>query len=229
MMTTLRFNLPLKPIAASIFGVVMMTACGDSAPQSKGPAIDGRTSFEVKGDHALGNPGAKVTVVEYASVTCPTCANWDMTVWPDFREKYVDTGKVRYVFREFPTPPEDLANAGHLLANCAGEDKFFDLIHIQFKRQREILTSDDVRGEYERLAKSAGMNEAEFTACMTNEVEIARLEKVINDGYANGVTSTPTFFINGKKSKVYKLEDFDEAIAETLGEISPPETSNNNQ
>jgi len=113
------------------------------------------------------------------------------------------------------------ANAGHLLANCAGDDKFFDLIHIQFKRQREILTSNDVKGEYVRLAKSAGMNEEEFEACMTNEEEIARLDKVVEDGFAAGVTGTPTFFLNGKKIAAYALEDFDKAIAEELGEPLP--------
>jgi len=111
-----------------------------------------------------------------------------------------------------------------LIANCAPEDKFFDLIHVQFKRQREILSSTDVKGEYVRLAKSAGMNEADFDACMSNEVEIDRLNNVIRTGVDMGVTGTPTFFINGKKESVFKLEEFAPIFAEILGEpITEPE------
>lgn len=216
-----RFDSLVKSAAAITLGVTMLAACGDNSATTASGSVDGRTSFEVADDHAMGNADAPITIVEYASVTCGHCANWDQTVWSDFRKKYVDTGKVRYVFREFPTAPTDLANAGHLLANCAGDDKFFDLIHIQFQRQREILTSNDVKGEYVRLAKSAGMSEAEFDACMVNEEEIARLDKVVNDGFAAGVTGTPTFFLNGKKIAAYVLEDFDKAIAEALGEPVP--------
>ena len=219
-----RFDSLVKTAVVCTLGATLLAACGDKGATGTAGSVDGRTSFEVAGDHAMGNPDAKITIVEYASVTCGHCANWETTVGEDFRKKYVDSGKVRYVFREFPTAPVTLANAGHLLANCAGDDKFFDLIHIQFKRQREILTSDDVKGEYVRLAKSAGMNEEEFEACMTNEEEIARLDKVVEDGFAAGVTGTPTFFLNGKKIAAYALEDFDKAIAEALGEPLP-ETS----
>jgi len=216
-----RFDSFLKTSAIVTASVFLLASCGNEGAKTTTGSTDGRTSFEVDGDHAMGDANAPVTVVEYASVVCSHCATWDNTVWDDFRTKYVDTGKVRYVFREFPTAPVSLANAGHLLANCAGDDKFFDLIHIQFKRQREILSSSDVKGEYVRLAKSAGMSEQEFEACMTNEQEIARLDKVMNDGFAAGVGGTPTFFINGTKEDVYKLEDFDKKIAEILGEPIP--------
>lgn len=216
-----RFDSLVKTAALCTLGVTLLAACGDKGATTVSGSVDGLSSFEVVGDHAMGNADAAVTIVEYASVTCGHCANWDKTVWDDFRTKYVDSGKVRYVFREFPTQPVRLANAGHLLANCAGDDKFFDLIHIQFKRQREILSSSDVKGEYVRLAKSAGMNEAEFDACMVNEEEIARLDKVAADGFAAGVSGTPTFFLNGKKITAYLLEDFEKAIAEALGEPIP--------
>ena len=220
-----RFDSLIKTAVVCTLGVTLLAACGDNSATTTSGGGEGRSSFEVAGDHAMGDPNAKITIVEYASVTCGHCANWETTVGEAFRKKYVETGKVRYVFREFPTAPVSLANAGHLLANCAGDDKFFDLIHIQFKRQREILTSDDVKGEYVRLAKSAGMSEADFEACMTNEEEIARLDKVVADGFAMGVTGTPTFFLNGKKIAAFALEDFDKAIAEELGEPLPePET-----
>lgn len=216
-----RFDSLLKTAALCTAGVFLLSACGDKGTNTTQAAVDGRSSFETVDDHALGNPDAAITIVEYASVTCGHCANWNNTVWDDFREKYVDTGKVRYVFREFPTQPVELATAGHLLANCAGEDKFFDLIHVQFKRQRDILSSSNIKEEYVRLAKSAGMSEADFEACMQNEAEISRLDAVVNEGFNSGVTGTPTFFLNGKKVKAFVLADFDKLIAEELGEPEP--------
>ncbi|PHR94416.1 MAG: disulfide bond formation protein DsbA [Robiginitomaculum sp.] len=212
----------LKTAALSLGAALILGACGGDKPaQLAQNAVEGRTIYETSTDHALGNAEATITLVEYASVTCPHCANWSATVFPDLRAKYIDTGKVRYVFREFPT--HSLSNAGHLLANCAPEDKFFDVLHVQFMRMQEINTSSDIRGEFLKLAKSAGMNEAAFDACMVNETEIARLEAIRIGGENAGVTGTPTFFINGKKapSGTFEIEDFDKIFAEMLGEPIP--------
>lgn len=215
-----------KTIAVSSVAVLMLAGCGDSGTSAS--SSEGQSQFEVAGDHAIGNPDAAVTIVEYASVTCGACYNWHTTVFPDFKEKYVDTGKVRFVFREFPTPPEDLARAGFLIANCAGDDKFFDNIGLQFKRQREILTSADKRQEYINIAKSAGLSEEEFVACMSNEEENANYERVVQGGIDAGVTSTPTFFINGEKAgrtsggkQVFTLETFDEILEPLLTNAAP--------
>lgn len=217
MILNFRFAPSVKAVAMGLGAAAFMSlsACGNDTGVTSGPA-DGRSAYENSDDKALGNPDAPITVVEYASVTCGHCANWDTTVWPDFRKKYVDTGQVRYVFRGFPTAPVELATAGHLLAACAPDDKYFDLIHVQMKRQREILSSNDIRGEYVALAKSAGMSEDDFEACMRNEEEIARLDKVVSDGFDAGVSGTPTFFVNGEKAKAYTLEDFDEVFADIL-------------
>ncbi len=226
------FDSFFKSLTLGLLGSVLLVACGD-ANTSSAPSAEGeRTSYENADDHALGDVNAPITVVEYASVVCPACANWATTVWPDFRTKFVDTGKVRFVFREFPTPPVDLAMAGHLIANCAAEDKFFDVIHIQFKRQREILGSSDIKGEYVDLAKSAGMSEADFETCMSNEEEIARLNNVIKTANDLGVTGTPTFFINGTRYSsrdAFAVEDFEKIFAEILGEAQPEETPDASQ
>ena len=219
MIVNFRFDSLLKTAALCTFGAVLLSACGDKKDGTASAASTGQSSYEVPGDHVLGSPDAPITVVEYASVTCSHCATWNTTVWPHFEKKYVNTGKVRFVFREFPTPPADLAMAGHLIANCAVEDKFFDIIHLQFKRQREILTSSDIKGEYTRLAKTAGVD---FDACMENTAERERLIKVIDHGSRLGVGVTPTFIINGKiADKVYDMDSFDKAFAETLGEPAP--------
>ncbi len=206
-----------KHLAVAAFAALALVGCGDKKPQPTGT-----TQYEVAGDHAIGNPNATVTVVEYASVTCGHCANWHMTVFPDFKTKYVDTGKVRYIFREFPTPPENLARAGFLIANCAGEDKFLDNISIQFKRQKALLSAPDVQKAYQDLAKASGLTEQEYMACLVDEAQNARYENVVQGGIDAGVTGTPSFFINGKKEKVYLVEDFDKIIAPLLGEDNPP-------
>ncbi len=217
----------IKFAVLGLGAALLLGACGDknSASPTKA-ATDGRSVYETPTDHALGDPNAPITIVEYASVTCPHCASWSLTVFPDLQKKYIETGKVRYVFREFPTPPVDLANAGHLLANCAADDKFFDLLHVQFQRQVQIRTSRDIKGEFIKLAKSAGMSEADFNACMVNQTEIDRLQAVIVAGSDAGVIFTPTFFINGKVADkaTFTLESFEKLFAETLGEPIP-ETS----
>ena len=203
---------------------VALSACGGDK-ETTATATSGGSSYEVAGDHAIGNPDAEVVVVEYASVVCGACANWHTAVYPDFKAKYVDTGKVRFIFREFPTSPANLAQAGFLIANCANEDRFMENISLQFKRQRALLTSQDTRQAYVDLAKASGLSEAEFEACLKNETEIERYEAVVKGGEDAGVTSTPTFFINGKKTKVFTLESFDDAIAPLLGEEAPaPDT-----
>ena len=215
----------IKPaIVTFAVAALALGACGEKSAKATNGGSAERSAFEVEGDHALGDPKAPITVVEYASVTCGHCSNWYNTVWDDFRKTFIDTGKVRYVYREFSTPPVELAHAGHLIANCAPEDKFFSIIGVQFKRQREILGSSNIKKEYIDLAKMAGMNEKEFEACMVNETENARLNKVEEDGFNMGVTGTPTFFINGKKyssNVVYKVEDFAKVFAEILGEPAP--------
>lgn len=215
----------VKAFAVSGIAALMMAGCGNSSSTG---STDTQSQYEVAGDHAIGNPDAKVTIVEYASVVCGACYNWHTTVYPEFKEKYIDSGKVRYVFREFPTSPENLARAGFLIANCAAEDKFFDNIGLQFKRQREILSSSDIRQEYVNIAKAAGLSEQEFEACMSDEAQNKRYDDVVQAGIDAGVTSTPTFFINGKQTnrtpdgkQVFTLETFDEVLSPLLGEYMP--------
>ena len=174
---------------AAITGAAMATmalaACG--AGGSKGAA---------EGDMGLGAAeGAKVTVVEYASVTCPHCAVWQAKTWPAFKAKYVDTNKVRYIFRELPTPPVDAATAGFLVARCAGPDKYFDVIHQLMATQQEMLTSSP-RDWLLRTAQAAGMSEQQFNDCVTDKDAVAAMEKRVQAARAQGVTGTPAFYVN---------------------------------
>jgi protein-disulfide isomerase len=156
-------------------------------------------------------------VVEYASDTCSHCARFATTVFPAFKTKYVDTGKVRYVFREFLTPPEQVSAAGFLLARCAGKDKYFQVVDAIYHAQQDMVQSGEFRAGLLNIAKSAGMTDAQFNACISDEKALtalnARWDRYVKDDKING---TPTYVINGK---VYDkgemtLADLDAAIAQ---------------
>ena len=160
----------------------------------------GGSKAVVDGDMAMGAPeGAKVTVVEYASPTCPHCALWQENTWPAFKAAYVDTNKVRYVFRELPTPPAEVAAAGFRLARCAGPDKSFDVIHAIMESQTEWRTGTNPRDSLIRIAGGVGIDEAAFTRCVTNPEAIAALETRVKAATDAGVINTPTFFVNGRQ------------------------------
>ncbi|MDB5457486.1 MAG: oxidoreductase [Caulobacter sp.] len=171
-------------------------------------------------DMSLGNPAAKVTVVEYASASCVHCGRWNNEVFPAFKAKYIDTGKVNYVYREFLTPPVEVAAAAFLMARCAGKDKYFSVIDSVYRAQEEMFTTGQYREVLLRIGQSAGMNEAQFNACVSDEKALKalndRVEKYSKDAK---ITGTPTFVVNGKKiggdaGGEQSLAQLDVAIAE---------------
>ncbi len=192
--------------AAAMAAMATLAGCSGSA--------GGETA---QGDMALGAPeGAKVTVVEYASVTCGVCAAWQEQVWPEFKAKYVDTNQVRYVFREFPTAPVEVAAAGFLVARCAGEDQYFPVIHEVMASQREMQSGTPPRTILLRIANGAGLSEEQFTACVTDEDAIAALDARVKAGLDAGVGGTPTFFVNGEKVADSSLAGLSEKIDAAL-------------
>ena len=168
-------------------------------------------------DMTLGDPGAKVKLVEYASTTCSHCAAFNETTFPAFKAKYIDTGKVHYTLKEFLTPPEQVAAAGFLIARCAGKDKYFTVVDALFRGQQEMFQSGDMRGGLLRVAQSAGMTEEQFNACVQDEDALkslnTRVEKAIRQ---DGISATPTFVVNGKKIKEgdITMAELDAAVAE---------------
>lgn len=170
-------------------------------------------------DMSLGDPNAKVTVVEYASLACGHCAEWNKTVFPEFKAKYIDTGKVRYTYHEFLTPPEPVAAAGVLLARCAGKDKYFSVLDALFHSQEEMFRTGDARGTLLKVAQSAGMTEAQFNACVSDEKAAQALnDRVEASVKGRNITSTPTFIFNGKKVKEGEMTmvELDAAVAEAM-------------
>lgn len=149
-------------------------------------------------DMTMGKSDAKVSIIEYASLTCPHCAHFEATTFPELKKKYIDTGKVFYTFREFPFDPR--ATAAFMLARCAPEDKYFPMVEVLFQQQMDWATAKDAKGELLRIAKLAGFTQESFNACLTNQKLLDQInasrDKATNEF---GVDATPTFFINGKK------------------------------
>ena len=187
--------------AAALAAMATVAGCTSKA----GGAADG--------DMALGAAAdAKVTVVEYASVTCGHCAVWNEEVWPEFKTKYVDTKKVRYVFREFPTPPQDIAVAGFLIARCAGPDKYFDVVHDIMASQKEWQAGVAPRTTLFRAGQAAGLSEQQINDCIRDKAAIEAMEKRIQAGISAGVTGTPYFTVNGVKVADNSLSGLSEVI-----------------
>jgi protein-disulfide isomerase len=167
-------------------------------------------------DMAMGNAQAKVTVIEYASASCPHCAEFNNETFPAFKAKYIDTGKIHYVFREFLTPPNEVAASGFLIARCAGKDKYFSVLDAIYRGQKAMYQSGDYRGALLRIAESAGMTEAQFTACTTDDAALTALNNRVQKAISDGIEGTPTFVINGKKMDAPEatLAALDAAIAQ---------------
>ncbi len=175
-----------------------MTAAALAAMATLAGCNGGGAGAPAEGDMALGAPeGAKVTVVEYASVTCGVCAAWQREHWPAFKAAYVDTNKVRYVFRELPTGPVNVAVAGFMIARCAGEDKYFDVVHELLSTQEEMRA--DPRATLFRVGNGAGLSNERIQQCITDEAGMAAIEERAQQARGAGVEGTPTFFVNEEK------------------------------
>src|SRR5258705_7996586 len=148
------------------------------------------------GDQALGAANAPVTIIEYASMTCPHCSHFHETTFPEMKKKYIDTGKVRFIFREFPLDP--LAAAGSMLARCAGGDKYFPLLEALFSQQKDWVVQKPLAPML-AIAKQAGFTQQTFDECLANQKMLDGIEESRTRAATKfNVNSTPTFFINGK-------------------------------
>jgi protein-disulfide isomerase len=162
-------------------------------------------------DQVVGNPLAKVTVVEYASMTCGHCANFHNDTYPAFKAKYIDTGKVRYIMREFPLDP--VAAASFMLARCAGEGKYYPIVEHIFKNQKAIVTAEKIDVALLEHMKSFGFTQESFNTCLKDQKLYEDVVKVKDGGSGFGVDSTPTFFINGaKRSGALTMADLETII-----------------
>ncbi len=185
-------------------GVVLAGGAGVAllGPAISGTGSGGGMSAELAkepphGEKWLGAKDARVTIVEFASATCPHCANFHNGTYKLLKKEYIDTGKIKFVLREFPF--DDLSLAAFMVARCAPEGRYFDMIDVLFERQKTWV-GHDPRGELFKIAQQAGATKESFEACLKNE-ELAKGIISARDHAQSvlGVASTPTFFINGKK------------------------------
>jgi len=173
-------------------------------PLFAGPALADNVSVaelmkpDALPDIALGDPKAPVTMIEYASMTCPHCAHFQETTFPEIKKRYIDTGKVRYILRDFPL--DNLAGAAFVLAHCASKNdptKYYSFVDTLFREQRTWAVEKPIP-PLMAIAKQAGLTEESFNTCLTNQKAWDAMESVRQRAMKEfKVESTPTFFING--------------------------------
>ena len=199
-----------REFVVSSSAVLVLGALGSAARAQTFSVLE----LEAKGpldDIPMGSATAPVTIIEYASMTCPHCAAFETQVFPKLKEKYIDTGKVRFILREFPL--DGLAAAAIMLARCAGPDKYYPLVETLFAQQAKWAVRNPIE-PLMAIAKQAGFTQQTFEACINNKDALAKVQQV-RDRAANQfkVKATPTFFINGERHEGgMSIEDLDKAI-----------------
>jgi protein-disulfide isomerase len=190
-------------------------AAGLSHAQTEGPVdLAALMAPPSMGEMWLGVETAPVVIVEYASASCPHCAAFHNDVLPTLKTEYIDTGKVRLIFREFPH--NDPAMGAFMLARCAPKDKYFPLIDVFFKTQEQWMANplEGLRG----IALQAGFTEQTFQACLNNQDVAKNIFEVRSKGESFGITGIPSFFINGER---YQGENTVEAFKAKIDSLLP--------
>ena len=164
---------------------------GDLSAQTLPPTA------EVLADRVLGNPDAKVTMIEYASMTCPHCANFHTKTFPAIKKEYIETGKIKFIYRDFPL--DQFALAAAMMARCASKDRYFAIVDLIFRTQKSWGRNPDPRKALAQIGKLAGVSEPTYRACVGDKAIYDGMIKM-RDGGAKDfkVQSTPTFVVDGK-------------------------------
>lgn len=214
---------------SALFAATALVACSGGGDGGSAPTT-GDQAVLLEADMVIGSPDAPITIVEYASVTCPHCATFHARIFPDIKEKYVDTGKVRFVFREFPTAPANLAMAGFVMARCIADrtperegEAYFGVVGSLFGTQGQWLYGDNPnpKSEFLKIAGEAGLSEADLNTCLSNEETVDTISEVIEHGRTTyDITGTPSFVMDGVLRKDLRTAaDFEKAIEERLAAL----------
>ncbi len=168
-------------------------------------------------DYFIGDANAKVTMIEYGSVSCPHCAHFAADVFPHIESRWIKTGKVKFIFRETPIHG-DIDVAGFMVARCAGPENYFSVIEALFEGQDQLFKDKDVKAWLNRAGAQFGMDDAKVAACIEDAsvgVPLAQHEQA--EAQAMHVDETPTVFINGKRVKTPTAANLDKAILAAEG------------
>jgi len=165
-------------------------------------------------DHVEGDPKAPITLIEYASFTCPHCAHFNTIELPVIKKKWIDTGKVKLVYRDFPL--DEVAAKVAQLANCTSSDKYFPVIDMIFRGQGNWAVASDPIAELSKSLRIAGMGENEVKACLANSAGADAVVASYRNAEAVGVNSTPTLFINGEQFKGARTPEELDAVFDKL-------------
>jgi protein-disulfide isomerase len=202
-----------REFVASTSALIAAGALIGSAPLALAQTVEELMRPGPLPDLVIGKADAPVTIIEYASMTCPHCASFHKTTYPALKAKYIDTGKVRFIFREFPL--DDLAVAASMLARCAGAEKAIAMIDVLFANQDKWAVRN-AHPILQQFAKQAGITEKAFDECMKDTKlynDILAMRERGSKEYK--VESTPTLFVNGKMQR-------GEASIQTLEKVIEP-------
>ncbi len=204
----------LESFAASGAAAGFLGLSGFHSPTHAQSSTDAFMVAGPLGEKWLGNPDSDIKIIEYASMTCGHCADFHSNIFPAIKEKYLDTGKVHFLFREFPLDP--LSAGAFMLARCAGEGRFFPFVDILFKTQPTWTRTNDPVTALFNISRQAGFTQETFDNCLSNQQLLDGVNWVKDRAETEfNVRSTPTFFVNGRMLRgVQTLEQFDAAIAD---------------
>lgn len=150
-------------------------------------------------DQILGKPDAPVTIIEYASTTCSHCAHFHKTVLPEIKKNWIDTGKARLIYRDFPTAPAALSLGSSMIAHCAGSERYFGVLGLIMDQQEKWLASSDPLDSLKKLVRLAGITPDQVDACVRRQDLFEAVQGRAERGHKDfGIDSTPSFVVNGR-------------------------------
>ena len=201
---------------AAILGVVAPSTTLRAAPSPVVQLAQAPAELQVTPtDHVMGNADAPVTIIEYASMTCPHCATFHTDTLPTLKQKYVDSGKVRFIFRDFPL--DQIALQAAQIAECSGKDRYFGVIDVIFRTQAQWAASKEPMAELGKTLRIAGITEADIKTCLADQKLATEIVGERQGGEKAGVDSTPTLFINGQRwNGARSVAALDEALAKLV-------------
>lgn len=195
-------------------GLFALLGCTPATPT----APSGPPSADLSEEPSLGDPNAPVTIEVFSDFQCPYCARFALETFPLIRENYIDSGQVRFVFRDFPLPGHEQADEASLAANCAGEQGQFWAMHdTLFEKQGEWSGNPQAVSLFQSYAQSLGLDTSAFSTCADSGKYYSEIENDLREGIDMGVTGTPTFFLNGQPLVgAYPFSEFQRIIEEKL-------------